>query len=109
MTYKKHLVFLLTLIGVMALIYTAGIVFSYDRASVRSASYIWLDSRDAARINRIVFNTYWDVFELVNRNNQWFVSRNGNEFPAPASCRRFFKHSFNKSCMAYARFNRRRP
>jgi len=82
MTYKKQLVFLLTLISILALFYTFSIVFSYDRSSVKTALYTWLEPETAVRINRIVFNTGWEEFELIKRNNQWFVSHNGGEFPA---------------------------
>jgi hypothetical protein len=80
--YKKRLIFLLTLIGVMAFAYIGGIIFSYDRGNIRSASYVWLDSRAAGRINRIVLNTELDEFEFTKRNELWFVSRDGNEYPA---------------------------
>jgi hypothetical protein len=82
MTYKKRLVFLLTLIGLMSLAYTGSIVFSYDRGNIRSASYVWLDSGDAGRINRIVLNNEREEFEFTKRGNLWFVSHNGNEYPA---------------------------
>ena len=84
MTYKKHLIFLLSLIAVLALVYTASIVFSYDMGSTRSASYVWLDSGTAGRINRIVINAELQEYELVKRNDQWFVLHpvNGRGFPA---------------------------
>ena len=82
MAYKKRLVCLLALIAVLALFYIGSFVFSYDMGNTRSASYAWLDSRDAGRITRIAFNTGWEEFELAKRGDQWFVSHNGSEYPA---------------------------
>ena len=82
MTYKKHLRFLLILIGVLVLLYTGGLVFNYNRGNVRSISHTWLDSRAAGMVTRIAFDTGWDDFELVKRNDLWFVSYNESVFPA---------------------------
>jgi hypothetical protein len=78
MTYKKRLTYLLSLIAVLVLAYIGSFVFSHDRSNARSASYVWLDSRSAGRISKIVIN---DEYELVKRNNEWFVNYNNNEYP----------------------------
>jgi hypothetical protein len=82
MTYKKRIIFLLSMITVLVIIYALSIIFSYDMGNTRSASYIWLDSRTARNITAISFNTGWEEFELNKRNNQWFISHNAYEYPA---------------------------
>ncbi|MCL2440959.1 MAG: DUF4340 domain-containing protein [Treponema sp.] len=82
MTYKKRLIFLLSLIGVLLLTYMLSLLFSSDFTGTRTSSYVWLDSRAAARVTRIVINAEEQDFELVKKTNQWFVLHNGLEFPA---------------------------
>jgi len=82
MTYKDKFYFLLTLIILLALVYTGSFVFSPERRNERSASYIWLDSKSAATADRIVIDTPWYAIELVKKNNRWFILHDGYEFPA---------------------------
>ena len=82
MTYKKRLIILLSLIGVMALTYALSIIFSYDRSNSRSSSYVWLDPKSAERASRISIDNTFEKYELVKKENKWFVNYNGNEFPA---------------------------
>jgi len=85
--YKKKLVTLLSLIGVLALTYTASLVFAPEAAGSRSSLHTWLDSRLAARAARIVIETKGSgeeqqSVELFKKDNRWFVSHNGREYPA---------------------------
>lgn len=80
MTYKKRLIILLSLIAVLSLLYTGSVIYYSDLG--RQTSFSWLDSRSAERINRIVISTEWENFELVKRDNSWFIIHNDNEFPA---------------------------
>jgi hypothetical protein len=82
MTYKNRLKCLLSLIAVLALLYTGSLVFNSGFVNSRSSFYTWLDSRAAGRVNRIVINSQGESLELVKRNNIWFVLHNGNEYPA---------------------------
>ena len=82
MTYKKRLVFLLVLIGILALTYTGGIIFGHDLRRERVQMFAWLDSTDAGRITRIVVSNEWEDFELTKRYDQWYVLHNGSVFPA---------------------------
>jgi hypothetical protein len=83
MTYKNRLIFLGTLISVLAVAYIASVIFTSDTGS-RSSLYVWLDSKSAEKIIRIVIKNEEDEFELKKKNNQWFVSHNTLEFPARA-------------------------
>ena len=82
MTYKKKLIVLLSLIAVLALTYTASLVFDPEQSGTRSASYLWLDSRLASRVGRIVISTAGESRELFKKNNQWFILHNDGEYPA---------------------------
>jgi len=81
MTYKNRLIFLGTLIGVLAVTYIASVIFTSD-IGYKSSSYTWLDSKTAEKTIRIVIKDADNEIELKKKNNQWFVSHNGLEFPA---------------------------
>jgi len=89
-TYKNRLVCLLSLIAVLSLLYTGSLIFSPERNNARSASYVWLDPKLAGRISRIEISAApsqesgaeRQTVELAKKNSQWFVLRNGNEYPA---------------------------
>jgi hypothetical protein len=80
--YKNRLVVLVTIITLLALTYTASHIFSPERRNNRSASYVWLDPKLVAKINRIVIGTEFQTIELMSNDNQWFVSHNGKLYPA---------------------------
>ena len=82
MAYKKKLIVLLSIITLLALIYSISLIFSPERTGARSSLYVWLDSRYSARVNRIVINSSGDNRQLVKENGQWFISRNGKKYPA---------------------------
>jgi len=83
MTYKKHFLILVSLIGALALTYAVSVIVTSYSGSV-SSMYSWLDSRLAARTVRIVMSAQEneEEIELVKKSNQWFVLYNGAEFPA---------------------------
>ncbi|MDR2943147.1 MAG: DUF4340 domain-containing protein [Treponema sp.] len=82
MEYKKRLIYILSLIGALALVYLASFIFDPEFAGTRSASYVWLDSKLAGRTARIVVGAQDGGVELVKKSGQWFVLHNGTEYPA---------------------------
>jgi hypothetical protein len=82
MTYNKRLAVLASIIAVLALVYVLSIVFESERTGSRSAAYTWLDPKLVDRIDRISIGASGDSTELVRKNNEWFVSYNGNDYPA---------------------------
>jgi hypothetical protein len=82
MDYKKRLIYILSLIGGLALVYIASFVFDPELAGSRSAAYVWLDSKLAGRTARIVIGGEGGGVELVKNSGQWFVSHNNTEYPA---------------------------
>jgi len=82
MTYKNRLIILSALIFILVLLYAGSFIFSYDAGNTRSSFHVWLDSQASGRLNRIVINSLWNEFELVKKNNQWFIVHDFNEYPA---------------------------
>jgi len=83
MEYNKKLVYILSLIGALAVIYVASFIFDPEIMGSRNASYVWLDSKLAGRTARIVIGNGVDAsVEIVKKNNKWFVLNNGTEYPA---------------------------
>ena len=87
MTYKNRFIFLLSLIGALALIYIANIIFTSNIIGSGSSFYTWLDSKAAPKISRIAVSAgsadeNGQDYELTKRNNRWFVLHDGNEYPA---------------------------
>jgi hypothetical protein len=81
MTYKKRLIFLGSLIGVLIVTYIVSIIITSDIGS-KSSSYVWLDSKSAGKIIKIAIKDNENEYELRKINSQWFTSHNGIEFPA---------------------------
>jgi hypothetical protein len=86
MTYKKKVSVLLAVIGALALIYLASIVFDPERIGSRSAAYVWLDATQNNRISGISIETPSDdgsdIINLTRKSDRWFVSHNGRDYPA---------------------------
>ncbi|MCL2196359.1 MAG: DUF4340 domain-containing protein [Treponema sp.] len=81
MTYKKHFLILVSLIGALALTYAVSVIVTSYAGSV-SSMYSWLDSKLTSRTVRIVMSADENETELVKKSGQWFVLHNGAEFPA---------------------------
>jgi hypothetical protein len=82
MTYNKKVMVLSSIIAALALVYVLTIVFEPERALSRSAAYTWLDPKLADLADRISLGDSADPVKLVRKNNEWFVSHNGNNYPA---------------------------
>ena len=83
MTYKNKLICLVSVITAFVLLYAGSFVFSADFSRTRSSLYVWMDSGNLERVNRISISTVIaDDFELVKRNNLWYVVQHEQVFPA---------------------------
>lgn len=80
--YKNKLIFLLSLIGALTLLYIGSFIFTNERSDIRSASYVWIEERLASRINKIDIKTDSQNIELVKKNSEWFVLLDNIEYPA---------------------------
>jgi len=81
-TYKKKIIYLSSLIAVLALLYTGSLVFNPERSNKKNASYTWLDPKLVGKVDRIVINTEEQKIELLKKKDDWFVLHNGSEYPA---------------------------
>jgi len=82
MEYKKRLTCILSIIGALAVVYIASFIFDPEFSGKRNAAYVWLDSKLAGRIAKIVIDGNEDSVEIVKKNNKWFVLRDDAEYPA---------------------------
>jgi hypothetical protein len=81
MTYKNKITALLSIIAVLALLYTASLVFDPEKTGSRSSSYAWLDSKASSRVTRISLSGD-SKLELKKTGGYWYVSSEGMEYPA---------------------------
>jgi hypothetical protein len=81
MTYKNKISALLSLIAVLALLYTASLVFDPEKTGSRSSSYAWLDSKASSRVTRISLSGQTEL-ELKKTGGLWYVSNEGIDYPA---------------------------
>jgi len=83
MTYKNKFICLVSIIAIFILLYIGSFIFNADFGRTRSSLYVWLDSVNLERINRISVSTIVaEDFELIKRNNSWFIVQHGQVFPA---------------------------
>ena len=82
--YKNKVIFLLSIIGILALLYAGSFIFSPEKSNKRIASFVLLDHNQSSGIDKIVINTHEQEYELLNKNQDWFISLDGIEFPARA-------------------------
>jgi len=81
MTYKNKLIFLVSLIAVLALLLTGNLIFNSDIGNKQS-SFVWIDSKTAEKVTRIAINAEGQEFEIVYNSNQWSVLYNDTVYPA---------------------------
>jgi len=82
MNYKNKVYFLLSLIGVLALLYIVSFIFNAESFDKRSSSYVWIDERQASKVDRITMHSYEQDIELIKKDTNWFVIVDGIEYPA---------------------------
>jgi len=86
MTYKKHLICLVSVIGVLLSLYIGSFIFNYDMGNKRSSSYSWLDSKAAEKITKITMSAEdQEPFELYKKEGKWFTLTNNYEYPVRSS------------------------
>jgi hypothetical protein len=82
MAYSKKLFFLLTIIVVLSAVYVLSMVFDPERTAAGSALLSWIDPALVDRIDRIRIISDGETRELIRKNNEWFVSYKGRDYPA---------------------------
>ncbi|MDR1099207.1 MAG: hypothetical protein LBL28_01875, partial [Treponema sp.] len=84
MVYKQKLAVLSGMVGFLALIYIISLVFEPERTGRRNAAFTWLDPKTLDLVEGISISGPGNslVVELARKNNAWYVSYEGNEYPA---------------------------
>ena len=80
LTYKKKVLFLSSLVAVLALIYILTFVFDSENSS--GAAFAWLDPSLFVMADGIEISGPESRIVLKRRNGAWFVSGDSVEFPA---------------------------
>lgn len=83
MAFKKRLLILSILTGVLGLVYAATLVFDPERINSRDASYVWLESKWVDQADRVELYDRGDEGPVLVRNSGgWSVSFEGKDYPA---------------------------
>jgi hypothetical protein len=83
MVFKKRLLVLSILTGVLGLVYAATLVFDPERVNFRDASYVWLEQKWVDQADRLeIYDRGKEGPALVRNSAGWFVSFEGKEYPA---------------------------
>ncbi|MDR2485626.1 MAG: DUF4340 domain-containing protein [Treponema sp.] len=80
--YNKKIALLGGLVGVLALLYTATLLFDPEQVNARGASFTWLEAKWADQADRIELSGSEGDVTLIRKNNVWFVFRDNTEYPA---------------------------
>jgi hypothetical protein len=82
MKYKQKARYLSILVGVLALVYAAALIFDPEQVQSRAAAYAWIDPRWLPQADRLEISGPGGAVSLVRRNNLWAVEKEGAEYPA---------------------------
>jgi hypothetical protein len=82
MVYKKKVLFLSCLVGVLVLLYGGTLIFEPERVNSRNAVFQWLDPKLLDEVERIELSGTGDALNLVRKGTSWFVSRDDGDYPA---------------------------
>jgi hypothetical protein len=85
MTYQKKLALLSGLTGLLILIYLGTVFYEPERATMRNASYTWLESRLLDQVSGLeIFRAgeWEDPASFVRKGDVWVALIDGSEFPA---------------------------
>ncbi|MDR0689714.1 MAG: DUF4340 domain-containing protein [Spirochaetaceae bacterium] len=86
MVFKKKLLVLSILTGLLGLVYAATLVFDPERVNSRDASYVWLEPKWVDQAERVEIRDQGsEGVTLVRNSGGWFVSHEGREYPAKQS------------------------
>lgn len=106
--YKKKLIVLSTVAGILALICILGFIFTPERRVSRRSIFNWLDSKLVSKVDKISIvkpGEDLDTVDIVRRNNTWFVNYNGVDYPTKQLRVREFINLFTKRALYPMRSN----
>jgi len=79
--YKKKVLTLSALAGVLALVYGGTILFSPERRASRKADYSWLDEKVLPLVDRIEITGASGEIDLDKQGGLWVILKEGNDYP----------------------------
>lgn len=82
MVYKTKVTILSVIVAGLAVVYAGSLMFDPDRVSARDAAYAWLEAKSVPRVDGIELKSANSVVALVQKNAAWFVSVDGQDYPA---------------------------
>jgi hypothetical protein len=83
MVYKKKLLFLAALAGLLGLVYIGTLVFDPERINSRNASFVWLPPEFLDRADKIeISGKGVDPVSLERKGGAWVVPLEGIDYPA---------------------------
>ncbi|MDR2447934.1 MAG: DUF4340 domain-containing protein [Treponema sp.] len=82
MVYKTKVTILSVIIAGLAVVYAGSLVFDPDRVSARDAAYAWLEAKSVPYVDGIELKSANGAVTLVQKNAAWFVSVDGQDYPA---------------------------
>ncbi|MDR2792740.1 MAG: DUF4340 domain-containing protein [Treponema sp.] len=82
MVYKTKVTILSVIVAGLAIVYIGSLIFDPDRVNTRDAAYAWLDAKNIPHIDGIELKSVNGTVTLVQKNAAWFVSVDGQDYPA---------------------------
>ncbi|MDR3311776.1 MAG: DUF4340 domain-containing protein [Spirochaetaceae bacterium] len=79
--YSRKILALSVLVAILAVIYTAAIVFDPQRIHIRAGAYTWLDEKRLGEITALDVTSGSAVTALVKKSGGWVLLRDGAEYP----------------------------
>ncbi|MFP3041670.1 DUF4340 domain-containing protein [Treponema primitia] len=88
MVYKRKLIVLSGLVGLLAIVYLLTIFFDPERINTRNAAFLWLDAKLQDQVDGIEISKAgeWNTpIKLIRRSNNWYALIGEGEFPAKSA------------------------
>jgi len=80
-SFKKRTVILLSIIFVLAVLYTGTFIFGSGESFARNSIYTWLDSRFVSYVDKIEIYGPAGQIILQRKNNIWVITGTGEDYP----------------------------
>jgi hypothetical protein len=82
MVYKTKAMILSAIVAGLAIVYVGSLIFDPDLVNTRDAAYAWLDAKNIPYVDGIELRNVNGTVTLVRKNAAWFVSADGQDYPA---------------------------
>jgi hypothetical protein len=82
MVYKKKLTIISTIVAILVIAYAAAIIFAPERTVSRKAAFAWLNPKTVSQAEGIEITNGASILTLAGHGKDWYVLRDGNEYPS---------------------------